>query len=104
MTSSERRGIADALRAALPYLWDGQWPSRHGKKQFICHALDASCHPDASQTKAVIETRVMTRNGFTTMEAWLNEEAGVDQDYLTATAVQAHRHAWMLELIKEFES
>lgn len=103
MTPYERQGIADALRAALPYLWDGV--SKDNKCLFICHALQQTNHPCAKAAVRVIMSRIQaTCDSTDNLFGWLITVAGIASKTITFPKLQAHRRAWMLELIKEFES
>ena len=100
---------AAALRAALPFLWDGQGadPERDGEKvRFICRALERTDHPCSADVIREIERRLL---GHTTLYFWLAAEHGVsearEQDPGSLfEQIQAHRCAWMLLMIEEGES
>ena len=101
MTKAERQGIADALRAALPFLWDGK--SKDSKSLYICHALMNSRHPFEKSAVRVIMNRIEATGHCTNnLYGWLVHAAGIDHKTITFQRLQAYRRAWMLELIKEF--
>lgn len=86
-----------ALRAALPFLWDGKSgtlvPER--RTQFICFAVHFGGHVCSPSVKAEILARLQ---GHGTLREWLLREHGITG---TPEQLQAHRKAWMLLMIEE---
>lgn len=101
MTRTERQGIADALTACLPYLWNGFFGCTQSPRQeFICHALRESGHTDWLFAKQVIDNRL---KGEGSLCDWLLAQ-GIRQKYITFARIQAHRKAWVKQLIEEFSA
>lgn len=96
-TKKQRRGIAEAFRAAKARLWDGNgsWP--FDRDRYICRALENCGHPSKKVAKEIIRTRL---RGAPSLGWWLSEVHGIDG---TQSQLQAHRHAWLDKLIEEFE-
>jgi hypothetical protein len=101
MKQANRQRIANAIRAGLPYLWNGRILNNN-KTSFICFAIDEphgySNDPDAEAAKKVIHKRIAP---YTTVEDWL-EAQGVKR--ITNRKLQAYRKAWMRSLIEEFSN
>lgn len=102
MNKQERQGIADAFRACLPHLWDGV--SKSAGVTYICYALERcwSAHHRAA-ARRIIEKRL---GDCESLDVWLCEQIGRKRfdDEFTDERMQAHRKAWVLRLIEEFES
>lgn len=105
---------ARALRAALPLMWDGIGPQHHYR--YICFALGAvgSEKPHLLLGTEYAKKEILHRLGldpveggldqrYHVMESWLAQQLGVKEKDLPKPAVQAHRKAWMQQLIDEFE-
>ena len=103
MNKKERQGIANAFRACLPYLWDGVGKRPYDKSTFICTALQFSGHEHYCAARTIAADRLC---GFATLNQWLHNQIGEKRYYaeLTWERMQAHRRAWVLKMIKEFES
>lgn len=97
-TKEERLQIAQAFRAAKELLWDGrgQWPD--GTDLFICFAIVGSGHPSEQDACAIVHERL---DGQPALGTWLMAQGITD---FTRQQLQAHRHAWLDQLIEEFES
>lgn len=96
-TRYERTQIAKAFKAAVAHLNDGIVVL--GKTRYICRALEKSNAPHWRYARAVVMARL---RGADTLGIWLRYQAGVPSEELTDERVQAHRHAWLQELIREF--
>lgn len=73
------------------------------KYSFICYAISFG-NPDAilvDQVKEIIHARL---GDSVTCYSWLREVAKIPERELTFDKVQAYRHAWLQELIKEFSN
>lgn len=95
----EKRLIAYALRSAKVVLWDGcgdQWGGPHWS---ICSALPKNDAGDLA--REVVMTRL---DGFFGVRRWLVHYGYLHHSELHSAhdKVQAYRHAWVDELIKEF--
>lgn len=103
MTRTERKQIAAALRACLPYLWDGKGKCPNHKARFICTALEGSRHEHSRAAQDVATYRL---RGRYTLNDWLKEQLGYKRyrAEVTDRRMQAHRRAWVFRLIEEFES
>lgn len=103
MTPTTRQAIAAAFRAAKSCLWDGVSPRGFGNEtRYICIGLTAVSDPLVRQDACrIINSRLC---GRPSLEGWLFAEAGVHEADLTDARVQAHRHAWLDQLIAEFEA
>lgn len=97
-TKEERLQIAQAFRAAKERLWDGrgQWPD--GMNSSICFAIVESGHPSKQGACAIVDERL---DGQPYLGTWLRAQGITD---FTRQQLQAHRHAWLDQLIEEFES
>lgn len=96
-TKTQRRQIALAFRDAKSRLWDGK-STCFDKEQWICHAIGFGVSGDLA--RGVVEARLGDAAFLT---QWL-EWQGVVFDRRDAARIQAHRHAWLDLLIKEFEA
>lgn len=96
-TSYERKQIAEAFKAAVSHLDDGT--GQVGKCVFICLALERSGAPYWGRAVEVVGSRM---GEWCSLRGWLRYSAGVPSEYLSYPRVQAHRHAWRQELIREF--
>lgn len=102
MNKKERQGIADAFRACLPYLWNGIDVRFGNSSKFICYALERSYSPGRLMARKVVEKRL---ENWKVLSDWLRIQIGEDRYQAEANEqrMQAHRKAWVLQLIKEFE-
>ena len=97
--------IAAGFAAAKKYLWDGVSSQiRVYSPEHICIAL--SCAFDRRKITVKVRERcqeiISQRiDECPTLESWLNSK-GVKNTELTRQRMQAHRHAWLDLLIKEF--
>lgn len=103
MAKITNKQIANAFRKAVPFLSTGQ---RDNKTSFICFAIDdsqESWQRDRAANKAceIIGKRLGV--GCSTMHTWLRRQ-GVLDEHITPDRLQAHRHSWLQQLIKEFET
>ena len=97
--------IAAGFAAAKKYLWDGVSPqTRVYSPIHICTALARA----SDRRKITVEVRKHCQEIITqridrhpTFESWLIS-VGVKNTELTRQRIQAHRHAWLDLLIKEF--
>lgn len=101
-TKKQRVAIAAAFKAAKDLLWSGRGRIPTGKEQWICHALAEveRSKPDAGMARVIVRDRL---DGSTWLSGWLMLH-GVAPRKLTNRRLQAHRHAWLDLLIKEFEA
>lgn len=101
MKQIDRQRIANAIRAGLPYLWNGRGIRGNEKTDYICFAIDrtwgyASAGKVVAAAKKMIHQRIAP---YTTVEDWL-EAQGVED--ITYRKLQPYRRAWMKLLIEEF--
>lgn len=103
-----RKQIAKAFRNAVPYL---------GKEDdtrldiFICHAIESgnsqghACRmaidPIGRAARKIIQDRIAP---CFTLNDWLRTTHGISGWHAGPNAMQEYRHAWLQELIKEFET
>ena len=91
---------SEMLRACKEILWDGGI-RRYGKPRFICCALESAVGiKETKELRGIISKRL---EGSPTVMVWLNLKRNIPLEQLTEAAVQAHRHAWVDLMIKEFE-
>lgn len=97
--------IAAGFAAAKQYLWDGASPQTHVYlPKHICVALDKASNKTKitigvrNACKKIIANRLEGKNTF---QDWL-EFKGVKVTENDEAKMQAHRHAWLDLLIKEF--
>ena len=115
MSKVTNKQIAKAFTKALPFLWDGT-PAGAGYHQceYICHAINEGndawryASDDRSlavlAAKQIIEDRLRIDGGTTKIfDSWLRAK-GVKKKVMTDPLVQAHRKAWLLQLIEEFSN
>ena len=103
-TKEERSSIVQALTSAKQYLWDGEGEKSINQERAICFALDSAYIVDACDAFGNAETCrvIMARLSPTTsVPSWL-ELQGIPFEEQSFPRVQAHRHAWVDQLIKEF--
>lgn len=103
MNKQKRQGIADAFRACLPHLWDGKGEDPPlWKEEFICHALEESDSQGWRRAREVVENRL---ENCGTLFDWVSKQIGHEKFNAehTRERMQAHRKAWVLKLIEEFE-
>ena len=108
---------SELLITAKEYLWDGKDDnqledlSQH-KTEYICFAITNARHFELNlseapiyklvrKTRDMIEERLFPWNN---MAAWLQHGACIPPEDLTPDRVQAHRLAWMNELINEYKA
>lgn len=111
MTPQKRTAILRALQAARPLIWDGTGPEPASiganKTIYICDALlhahtnGAIKECDFRRAKDLINERINHRFSLT---QWLVEDAGVPCEDITPARLQAHRIAWVDQLIAEFSA
>lgn len=97
-TKEERLQIAQAFRAAKQVLWDGRGQWQDGTDLFICFAIERSGHPSEQDACAIVHERL---DGRPSLGTWLMAQGITD---FTRRQLQAHRHAWLDQLIEEFDS
>ena len=92
---------SEMLRACKGFLWDGI--SKRGEQKYaICYALTEMLGlKQTDELRGIIHKRLKDN---TTLFAWLLYECEIPREQLTEAAVQAHRHAWVDLMIKEFEA
>lgn len=111
MAKVSNKQIANALKEAVPFLMTKEAEQKaepYRKDWFICLALRlAAMAPESkisqrslTATRAIINRRL---EGYDTLPLWLEHKAKIPTKLLTFNNVQAHRHAWLQSLIKEFE-
>jgi len=106
------KAIAEAFRNAVPKLWDGK--ERALKTAYICVAIRRGNPnyntenlwdddpPDVEAARMIVRVRI---TGFYTLENWLQDKCGIPiDDTLQSKRMQAYRHTWLKQLIKEFET
>lgn len=96
--------IAAGFAAAKKYLWDGVSPQTLVYLPIhICIAIDRA----ANKGKITLKTRnacknvIASRLNTSTLSGWLKSQ-GITITEADKPKVQAHRHAWLDLLIKEF--
>lgn len=104
-TPKQRTEIAKALQAAKRHLNTG----RPGdcRTSHICFAIQmAEVSGEISGQLSQAASRVISNRleGHAGAWSWLHNVAGVPDTEITHPAVQAWRHAWLNQLIEEFES
>ncbi len=95
----ERRRIAEAFKACKPLLWNGEadLDKIEGGCRYICNALSESGAGYAYLAREIVMERL---GGSNTVDAWLaNRKIYRGND---DRKIQAFRHRWVDELIKEF--
>jgi hypothetical protein len=97
-TKKQRRAMADALEAALPYLWDGV--SDGVSEEYICDAVWLTRRSGAPDVQREITRRL---DDAVTVRSWLNCHGHIQTSH-RPQEVQAYRRRWMLALIEEFRS
>lgn len=99
-TPAQRKQIAAAFRSARPFLWSGMGIKGPGQTDAICFAIEKAMHEAAKGAIDVISERL---GAHAFLWSWLVEQ-GISRSDMTPERMQAHRHAWLDLLIKEFES
>ena len=99
MGPATRNSIAEAFTACLPHLWNGKSDMRFLEKTaHICFALCRTKHPAYYLATSVITHRL---GNSSTVQHWLFMQ-GIPVEAMTHPRLQAHRKAWVKQLIKEF--
>lgn len=99
-TLAERKLIADTLRKAKKYLWDGVSPP-YGKNAYICYAVSDTAGNDYKLYQLVTGLILNRLGNHAFVTGWLSAQ-GIPQEQLTKPNVQAYRKRWMNALIREF--
>jgi len=101
MTLSNKK-IAAGFAAAKKYLWDGVYPQT--LPEHICFAIDKA----TNKREITVNTRNACKNVIASrlddcasVKSWLKSK-GVTITEDDEPKLQAHRHAWLDLLIKEF--
>jgi len=112
-----KKQMAAALQACIPYLARTHKDyTQKGQTEYICFALERGLRGAGSDWDAVqAVTRVVERRLYpaNNMHSWLIDQGYLGNDnsvsiqkdgmfFNVFDEVQAHRHAWVQELIKEF--
>lgn len=99
---ASNKEIAAGFAAAKQYLWDGVSPD-----YLPIHICTALCRA-SDRRKITVKVRkscqeIITQriDSLSTLESWLIYK-GIKNAELTRQRMQAHRHAWLDLLIKEF--
>ena len=94
-----RKRIVKVLLLARAYLWDGRECTNYTPRNaYICHCCDRADDDEAVWTiKKYIRDRL---EGWSSFRGWLLNALGVNE--VNQKHLQAHRRAWINELIKEF--
>lgn len=96
------------LTKAKKYLWDGVTRKEAPSTAYICFAVETACRNakklEAKASRSYhlcneIESRL---DGHATVRGWLVSK-GVPMRQMTIARVQAHRHAWLDQLIAEYQ-
>ena len=105
MPTVTNKQIAATFRKALPHIRTR--PSGPGER-YICYAIEETSQRDGFRrepsdviraAQAVIQSRIAP---WSSMESWL-EDRGIDC-WPNFTKLQAHRRAWLKQLIKEYST
>jgi len=99
---STNKEIAEAFKRAVPILARNESEcSWLNWNEYICHSLELSTPlAGAMAARNVIHTRL---NGPGSVVTWLLKQ-GIPAEDLTKDNVQAYRHRWLQELIREFSA
>lgn len=103
MTVTNKK-IAAGFATAKKYLCDGAEENLRNKTQYICIALKNACNKKEISVKVQIACALVISSrldGAFTIRTWLREQ-GICAEAMTYAHMQAHRHAWLDLLIKEF--
>ncbi len=100
-TKQQRTDIANALKAAKPFLAKKRGD---GKTSYICNALRDGGADGWYNAKDIVMERICPHGTF---RNWLDSNVEFDDSngYIPMDGhpkVQAHRHAWLDQLIEEF--
>ena len=100
-----RKQVHEALKASKRWLSKGDATYEFGVTDYICIALAivADDNPDhyigAEKAKRIIAKRL---DGCYALDTWLSLKGIPHNDLNDYNRMQAHRHAWLDMLIKEF--
>ncbi len=103
--------LSEAFLNVREYLWDGTPGSRKLTEAIgICTATDIAnmrkmvTEKQAAFIKDTITDRIRNASGgrCATVHNYLRAMHGVVYGYTTCKAIQDYRHAWLIELSKEF--
>jgi hypothetical protein len=106
-TATQRRNIARAFQLALEELPDTAGAFLYNDSPFICDNIYRSiCSDTADLACSVIAKRIdysFSLERWLKEQSWeLREEVVADLAYNSGRKLQAHRKAWLKQLIKEF--
>lgn len=106
MNKIKHAKAVEVLKAARKHLAvDSDDQSRH---EFLCAAIEAACLRDDSRSEAgeMLRCLIMLRlQGYRTLDMWLRSEHGIRGLYNNKSRkLQATRHAWLDDLIREFSA
>lgn len=111
MTPTNKTAILRALKAARPLIWNGKGPSPDASETntnpYICDAIlqafrNGDITDDEKQAaKDLINDRI---NHRFSLKEWLELDCGIHRSEITPARVQAHRIAWVDQLIAEFSA
>ena len=100
---NHNKRVAAALRQSLNHLWNGKGPRNDGKESCICYALSAGDDVDMPAVNAARKIIMRRLAPSSTLRYWLcNRVPSSDVD--NYVNLQAHRKAWVEQLIVEFEN
>lgn len=102
---------SDILKEAKQYLSTAKDRKKEqyteGKSPYLCDAIG---HAGADQGKVAkrkadeIRNKISVAiNGFFSVEHWLRDVHGVPMADITRGNIQTYRHAWLKQLIKQYE-
>lgn len=95
------------LKGAKALLWDGasECDTQVHTHEYICSAIQSYCMKHYPTDSIVLKKLIHSRlGGYATFRNWLQFQCDIPAHELTNKAVQAHRHAWLDELIAEFSA
>ena len=102
-TAEERKQMAKCFKEAKKYLAKDVEEHRKNvdKEIRICYAISAT-NVDRKTRRACRLVILRRLEGFCCFEEWLLNQGVSEEALSNSTALQAHRHAWLDLLIKEF--
>lgn len=95
-----KQDIATALAEAKKFLWDGTEATKKGKEWAICYALSVTRHPMYPEAQRLLIARLNTY-GVAMLCRYLATCGYTGND---PEVIQASRHAWLDQMVKELRA
>lgn len=95
---------SEVLIEAKKHLARNSKEAKKGKQRFICYAIGFECSPEQKTVKDLIRNRLKP---YSSLGTWLAGNKKIQMNFCdsqTIDRLQLTRHAWVDDLIQEFQS